>query len=336
MTPEREWLVLNTLGDHERKDMTASIGFDKPLYILSFDYRNPLLTTHGLESMLTGDHAAEVASTVSEIVTAKRFVYDGFKAALAAGLPRDKAGILVDEHLGAAILTDAVAQGYVTACPAEKSGDGEFDFKYGEDFAKHIEAFHPTFCKVQIRYNPEGNPDLNRRQSVRLKRLSDYLHGESRSLFLLELLLPPEKEQLKELKGDKDAYHMEVRPRLKVEAIQQLQGAQVEPDVWGIEGLDRREDCEKVVAAARRGGRDKVGCIILPDTGKPEQTIEWLTTAAGVPGFIGFAAGPTIFWDPISRWLARKTAPKAAVLEIGQRFREFVNVFEGDRYQKVS
>jgi 5-dehydro-2-deoxygluconokinase len=47
------------------------------------------------------------------------------------------------------------------------------------------------------------------------------------------------------------------------ETIQQLQDAGVEPDVWKIEGLDRREDCEKIVAVARQGGRDKVGCIIL-------------------------------------------------------------------------
>ena len=33
--------------------------------------------------------------------------------------------------------------------------------------------------------------------------------------------------------------------------------------MWKIEGLDRREDCEKIVAAARRGGRNQVGCIIL-------------------------------------------------------------------------
>ena len=315
--------------------MTANLGYDKPLYILSFDYRNPLLTTHGSDSMLTGDHAAEVASTMSEIVTAKRFVYDGFKAALAAGVPKEKAGILVDEQFGAAILGKATAEGYVTACSAEKCGDGEFDFEYGEDFAKHIEAFHPTFCKAQVRYNPEGNPDLNRRQSDRLKRLSDYLHGQSRSLFLLELLLPPEKEQLKELKGDKKAYALEIRPRLKVEAIQQLQDAQVEPDVWGVEGLDRREDCESVVAAARRGGRDKVGCIILGEHEDQEKVREWLATAVGVPGFIGFAAGRTIFWGPVSRWLARETAPKAAVAEIGQHYRELVNIFERDRYEKV-
>jgi 5-dehydro-2-deoxygluconokinase len=48
-------------------------------------------------------------------------VYHGFEAALAAGAPKDKAGILVDEQSGADILGSAAAQGYVTACPAEKS-----------------------------------------------------------------------------------------------------------------------------------------------------------------------------------------------------------------------
>jgi myo-inositol catabolism protein IolC len=314
--------------------MTVSLGFDKPLYILSFDYRSPLLTTLASEGM-TADHAAEVASTMSEIVTAKRFVYDGFKAALAAGVPKDKAGILVDEQTGARILGDATAEGYVTAIPAEMNRQEEFDFEYGKDFAKHIEAFQPTFCKVQVRYNPEGDQELNRRQSGRLKRLSEYLHSESRSLFLLELLLPPEKPQLKQTNGDNKIYELEIRPSLVVEAIQQLQDAQIEPDVWGVEGLERREDCEKIVVAARRHGRDKVGCIVLGEA-EDDRKVRWmLTTAAGMPGFIGFAVGRTIFWQPVSQWLARQIAPKAAVAEISQHFRDYVNVFEKDRYAKA-
>ena len=63
------------------------------------------------------------------------------------------------------ILRDAAAEGYYTACPAEKSGQEEFDFEYGDRFAEHIEAFDPTFCKVLVRYNPEGDRELNRRQA---------------------------------------------------------------------------------------------------------------------------------------------------------------------------
>jgi myo-inositol catabolism protein IolC len=308
--------------------MTASLGFDKPLYILSFDDRDLLLAMSGSEDMLTAEHAAEIESARAQIAFAKHLVYDGFQAALAAGVPKDKAGILVDEQFGADILCSAAGQGYMTACPAEKSGQKEFDFEYGEDFAKHIESFQPRFCKVQVRYNPDGDQDLNRRQAGRLKRLSDYLHGKSRSLFLFELLLPPEKAQLQNLNGDKQAYNMEIRPGLMVEAIRQLQAAQVEPDVWGVEGLYSREDCEKVVAAARSGGRDKVGCIILGGSKDVEKVRERLKTAAGVPGFLGFAVGRTIFSDPLTHWAANELTSKAAASQVGRRYREFVDIFE--------
>ena len=303
----------------------TTIGFDRPLYILPFDHRGSFQTKmFGWEGVLAPPQTAQIAA-------AKQVIYDGFKAAVVAGVPKDKAGILVDEQFGAAILRDAAAHGYAIACPAEKSGQEEFDFEYGEDFAEHIEAFHPTFCKVLVRYNPEGDRALNRRQSARLHRLSDYLHSESRSLFMFELLVPPEKAQLDKLKGDKKAYDLELRPRLMVETIQQLQNAHVEPDVWKVEGLDSREDCEEIVAAGRQGGRDKVGCIILGRGEDDKKVREWLATAAGVPGFIGFAVGRTDFWEPLVNWRAKKITREDAVAEIARRYREFVDIFEKEK-----
>src|SRR5262249_32602978 len=105
------------------------------------------------------------------------------------------------------------------------------------------------------------------------------------------------------------------------------------PDVWKVEGLDCREDCEKVVAAARRGGRDKVGCIVLGRGEDDKKVREWLTTAAGVSGFIGFAVGRTSFWDPLVDLRAKKIAREDAVAEIAQRYREFVDIFESVRAQ---
>jgi 5-dehydro-2-deoxygluconokinase len=272
--------------------MTTS-GFDKPLYILPFDHRGSFQTKlFGWSGRLTIDQTAQIAA-------AKQVIYDGFRSAIQSGVPEQKAGILVDEQFGAAILRDARARGYATACPAEKSGQEEFDFEYGEDFAKHIEAFQPTFCKVLVRYNPEGDQVLNTRQAARLRRLSEYLHSKSDSLFMFELLVPAEKTQLDRFQGHKKAYDLELRPRLMVETIEQLQDAGVEPDVWKIEGLDSRKDCENIVAAARRGGRDKVGCIILGRGENDQKVREWLATASGVPGFIGFAVGRTSFWDSL-------------------------------------
>ena len=300
----------------------SSLGFDKPLYVLPFDHRG------SFQKKMFGWDGALSPQQTAEIAAAKRVIYDAFTTAVHAGVPKEKAGILVDEQFGAAILRDAGAAGYITACPAEKSGQDEFDFEYGDDFGKHIEALHPTFCKVLVRYNPEGDFELNRRQSSRLKRLSDYLHGTSRSRFMFELLVPAEKAQLEQFRGDKKAYDLELRPRLMAQTIEQLQDAGVEPDVWKIEGLDRREDCEKIVAAARRGGRNRVGCIILGRGEDDRKVREWLTTASAVPGFIGFAVGRTSFWDPLVNWRGKKITREAAVAEIARRYQEFVEIFE--------
>ena len=88
---------------------------------------------------------------------------------------RDRAGILVDEAFGAALLRDAAARGYITCVSSERSGQHDFDFEYGHDVAEHIEGVNPTFAKVLVRYNPQSDPTMNARQADRLRRLSDYL-----------------------------------------------------------------------------------------------------------------------------------------------------------------
>ena len=182
-----------------------------------------------------------------------------------------------------------------------------------------------------VRYNPEGDAALNRRQAERLKTLSDYLHGRSQSRFMFELLVPAEKAQLERSGGDRNAYDLELRPKLMVQAIGDLQEAGVEPDVWKIEGLDRREDCEKMVAVATRDGRGGVGCIVLGRGENDAKVRQWLATAASVQGFIGFAVGRTDFWGPLVNYRAGTITRQAAALAIARRYREFVDLFEKAR-----
>jgi 5-dehydro-2-deoxygluconokinase len=298
-------------------------GFNQPLYFLPFDHRGSFETgMFGWKGALSDEQTAQIAA-------AKQVIYDGFLKAIADGVDKSKAAILVDEQFGAAILRQAAGEGFHFAMAAEKSGQEEFDFEYGEDFAEHIEAFGPTFSKVLVRYNPGGDAAVNREQAERLKRLSDYLQQAGRSLFLFELLVPAEKAQLAQLNGDKHAYDLEMRPGLMVRAIEELQEAGVEPDLWKIEGLDTREDCERIVAAARRGGRDTVSCILLGRGENEAKVVEWLKTAAAVDGFIGFAVGRTDFWDPLMNFRAGQVTREQAVAQIAARYREFVDVFEG-------
>jgi myo-inositol catabolism protein IolC len=297
-------------------------GYDGSLYILPFDHRG------SFQTKLFGWAAPLSSAQTAEIAEAKQIIYDGLLSALSAGAPRDKAGVLVDEQFGAAILRNAAARHLATACPAEKSGQEEFDFEYGEDFERHIESFDPTFCKVLVRYNPAGDRALNRRQASRLKRLSDVLAARGRSRFMFELLVPPQKAQLDKLRGDRKAYDLELRPRLMIEAMRELQQAGVEPDLWKVEGLDRREECEAVVAAARAGGRSGVGCIVLGRGEDHAKVRHWLGVAAQVPGFIGFAVGRTDFWDPLVAWRLKKATREQAVAVIAARYLEFVELFE--------
>jgi myo-inositol catabolism protein IolC len=304
-------------------------GYQKPLYILPFDHRGSFETgMFGWKGALNSEQTAQIAA-------AKQVIYDGFQKAIADGAPKAKGGILVDEQFGAAILRDAAEKGFTFACPAEKSGQEEFDFEYDEDFAKHIEAIHPTFCKVLVRYNPEGDSALNKDQAERLKRLSDYLLTANRSLFMFELLVPAEKAQLEKVNGDKKAYDRDLRPGLMIGAIKELQAAGVEPDVWKIEGLDRREDCEKIVATAKAAGRDSVGLIILGRGEDDEKVREWLITAASVPGFIGFAVGRTDFWDPLVAWRDKKISREKAMDEIAGHYRQFVDDFEAAAAHRI-
>jgi myo-inositol catabolism protein IolC len=128
-----------------------TLGYNKPLYILPFDHRGSFQTgMFGWKGVLSPEQTAQIAA-------AKEVIYDGFKAAVAAGVAKEQAGILVDEQFGAAILRNAARRGYITAVPAEKSGQDEFDFEYSEDFSRHIETFNPTCCKVLVCYNPEGD-----------------------------------------------------------------------------------------------------------------------------------------------------------------------------------
>src|SRR3989304_803937 len=234
----------------------------------------------------------------------KKMIFEGFKKALKKGVPREIAGLLVDEEFGADVLREAKKSGLTFAMPMEKSGQDEFDFEYGEDYPMHIDEFDPTLVKVLVRYNPEGDTMMNKRQLERLRSLSDYLHS-IREPFLFELLVPATEKQLSKAGGSKETYDREVRPKLMLVAMRQIQDAGVEPNVWKLEGVEKPADAKAVVKHAQRDGR-KAGVITLGRGGRQEQVQKWLTVGARIHGIIGFAVGRTIFWEPLAECKAGK------------------------------
>jgi myo-inositol catabolism protein IolC len=213
--------------------------------------------------------------------------------------------------------------------PTEKSGQDEFDFEYGDDFGAHIEEFDPTFTKVLVRFNPEGDSGMNERQSERLKRLGDWLHERARK-FLFELLVPAEDAQLEQVGGDSDRYDKELRPELMRRTIAELHDRGVEPDIWKIEGIDKREDCERISKEVRSGGRDGVACVVLGRGANEEAVEHWLRQGSGVSGYIGFAIGRTIWWDPLKAFVDGQMERDTATSGIAQNYRRMIDVYNGN------
>lgn len=299
-----------------------SLGYENSLYILAFDHRGSFQKKF---FGVTGTPTAEEAERISD---AKHLIFEGSLRALEEGANRTAAGILVDEQFGALIAKQAKADDRILAMPVEKSGQDEFDFEYGEEYGKHIEEFDPSFTKVLVRYNPGGDGAMNERQTKRLRELSDWLHDRGRR-FLFELLVPATPEQLESAGGDADRFDKELRPELMRATIAELQQAGVEPDIWKIEGLDRREDCEVIAEQTRAGGRDKVACVVLGRGADDAAVDHWLRMGSGVPGYIGFAIGRSIWWDPLKDFVDGNAAREDAAARISANYLRFIGVYEG-------
>ena len=142
-----------------------------------------------------------------------------------------------------------------------------------------------------------------------------------------ELLVPAEKGQLNRLNGDKKAYDLELRPRLMVETIKELQDAGVEPDVWKIEGLDSTTDCQNVADTALRQGRSYVRCIVLGRNAPEAQVERWLRAAAAVPAFVGFAVGRSTFAEPLRAWRDGNATREQAVEQIARSYGRWTRTF---------
>jgi myo-inositol catabolism protein IolC len=298
-----------------------TLGYDQKLYILAFDHRG------SFQKKFFGIQGEPDAEQTAIIADAKHLIFEGVLQAVASGADASLTGVLVDEQFGSTVPQEARERGLKLAMPAERSGQNMFDFQYGDGFNEHILAFDPDFTKVLVRYNPEGDGGDNAVQLEKLKRLSDWLKQHDRR-FLFELLVPAEDAQLQSVGGDTDRYDAELRPQLMRRAIAEIQHAGIEVDIWKIEGVDERSDCEMLAEQARTGGRDGVVCVVLGRGADDQKVDQWLQAAAPVDGFVGFAIGRSIWWDPLKAYVDGKIERSAGAATIAQNYLRFVQVYE--------
>ena len=171
-----------------------NVGFDKPLYVLPFDHRGSFQTKmFGWKGTLTPEQTAEIAA-------AKQVIYDGFKAAVAGGVPKEKAGILVDEQFGAAILRDAAKQRLHHRLPGREERPGRVRLRVRRGLRQAHRGVQPDVLQgagaLQPRRRPGAEPAAGgpAEAAVRLPA------RQAAGMFMFELLVPAEKAQLDRLK----------------------------------------------------------------------------------------------------------------------------------------
>lgn len=298
------------------------LGYQGRLFILAADHRQSLQA--GMFGIRGREPAAPEQARLREV---KALIWEAFGRALGSGAPAASAGLLVDEETAAEVARSAAAAGVVLAMPVERSGQELFDFAFGAQFGLHIEDFNPRLAKALVRWNPADEPFVKHQQGERLARLGAWLHERGRK-YLLELLVPPTPGQLASVDGAAARFDSCLRPALMRQAVVEIREAGIEPDVWKIEGIDTRAECELVSDLLRSRGRGGVKAVVLGRGADAARVEHWLRTAAPVPGYAGFAIGRTIWWDAVRGWKDGVLDREQAVATIARRYRHFVDVYE--------
>jgi myo-inositol catabolism protein IolC len=288
------------------------------LFVLAFDHRNSFRTG------FFGIHGDPTPEQQSQCREAKLVILDGLMHAVNLGLPDGKAGVLVDDEYGAETVIRARQAGMTVAMPVERSGRRELEFEH-DPFFESIERLRPDYVKVLVRYNPEADATMNLRQRMKLSEVQEWAAQHGMGL-MLELLVPAEAGQKRRVGGEDSRYDLELRPRLTLAAVKELIAAGLSPNLWKLEGMSSRAQYV-AIAAEVRSTRPDAGCLVL-GRGADEAAVErWLTLAAPVSGFSGFAVGRTIWWEPLRAYYDGRVSRIEAIETISGNYRRLVRVY---------
>jgi 5-dehydro-2-deoxygluconokinase len=297
----------------------------RPLFILADDHRD------SLEKELYKLTSSPTAAQAARIRADKMLVYEALVEATKRLPDGADAGILVDEEYGADVAEAAAkSEGLINlSMPIEASGKDWFEYAYGDDWKTHAGFFATDHAKVLIRDNPSLSVPDRLQQAERLKIVSAWAI-ETRHHLIVELLVPATDDDLKSVNGEKKRYDDEVRPRLTLDVIGFLQDHGADPALWKIEGMDATKDAAAVAELAKRGGRT-ADCIILGRHSSKEDLDRWLTVAAPLPGYVGFAIGRSIWWDPLAGHLAGTLGADEARQQITENYLYFAHAYANAR-----
>ncbi len=293
-----------------------------PLLILAMDHRASFGQT------MFGVRGTPSEEELTRMRAAKSLIFTAAQQAISGVADRAQFGVLVDEQLGTDVARQARGAGFVLAMPVEVSGSERLEFEYGDDFAAHIEKFDPDWVKVLVRSNPDDPADLADAQTATLKRLHDWVTGAGRR-WLLELLVPPTRTQLAAFDSQAH-YDAAARPALTAQVIAAFAAAGIHPGIWKLEGYETAGGAEVVLDAVRAAdppAGPPSPCVVLGRDAPQAQVDHWLSVAAPLPGYAGFAIGRSIWEQPLADQLAGRTDQAGAEAAIAGRYRHFIDQY---------
>ena len=250
-----------------------------------------------------------------DVVAAKSMLFDSFRDAHRRS-PDPGMAMLIDEQYGGVLIAEAQAAALAVIVPIERSGQRELSFEYGDEAYAHVERVDPAAVKVLVRWDPLRPSDVEHRQGDLLAQLDEWMHDRGRTL-IVEFLAPPERDSSR-------------RADALCAAIEQIRAAGCHPPLWKVEGLDDVEHAQRVGDAVAGGPRPAEAIVLGRGVDMP--TVErWLSCAAQVPQFAGFAIGKTLWEEPLQTWRRGGAAREETVAEVARRYLRLIEVWQTER-----
>ena len=285
---------------------------DELLWVLAIDHRDSFRT------QFLGLNGTPTAADVATARALKAIVFEGLRRAIAAGIPEGTPGLLVDEEYGGDLIAAARAEGAVTAVPVEESGQRWLRIRPEPDAVPGmLQRLAPTYAKVLIRFRPDDPARRKRAQIDQLLHLQDVVQGRS-ARWMVELLTPAPDDPTRSEDDELRAEHV-------ICSVQELTAAGLTPHLWKLEGMPTTAAYEAVAEAA--GTRGGARCLVLGRGADDEAVSRWLTLAAPVRGFTGFAIGRTLWWRPLADHRAGRIDRRGAADAIAANYLRMIRTY---------
>lgn len=273
--------------------------------------------------MAAFDHAAEFhaaaageiedpAMALAQATRAKELVFEGILAAVEAGVPREQAAVLIDDKYANGLMARAQEAKIAFSIPVDSPRGGVVLQPGWEDA---LLRYRPDWAKPLLFFNVEGDAAANQQQLDNTLRLQRWV-SEHGGQLLVEILIPPEPHQLRRVGGDLRRYRLELIPDLVVAAMEAVQRAGIEPDLWKVEAAASVEGARQIGDAAVASGVD---CLILGSGEALETVRDWLVLGKTLRGYRGFAVGRTIWQEPVETWAVDKDDERLRA-EVARRY----------------